>query len=73
MRRFGATSCAVELKDGVFKFTLGRPDVRVKYSRCGGLEINTTMGYNTWASFQARESEQRYAATLRCLNWKSFL
>ncbi|MBK5198286.1 MAG: DUF1259 domain-containing protein [Methyloceanibacter sp.] len=44
-----------ELKDGVFKFTLGRPDVPVKCSRCGGLEINTTMGYNTWASFQGTQ------------------
>lgn len=45
----GATG---ELKDGVFKFTLGRPDVPVKCSRCGGLEINSAMGYNTWAAFQ---------------------
>jgi hypothetical protein len=43
---------AGELKDGVFKFTLGRPDVPVKCSRCGGLEINSAMGYNTWAAFQ---------------------
>jgi Domain of Unknown Function (DUF1259) len=41
-----------ELKSGVFKFTLGRPDVPVKCSRCGGLEINAAMGYNTWAAFQ---------------------
>ena len=41
-----------ELKDGVFKFTLGRPDVPVKCTRCGGLEINSAMGYNTWAAFQ---------------------
>ena len=45
----GATG---EFKDGVFKFTLGRPDVPVKCSRCGGLEINSAMGYNTWAAFQ---------------------
>jgi hypothetical protein len=45
----GATG---DLKDGVFKFTLGRPDVPVKCSRCGGLEINSAMGYNTWAAFQ---------------------
>lgn len=42
-----------ELKNGVlFKFTLGRSDVPVKCTRCGGLEINSAMGYNTWAAFQ---------------------
>ncbi len=41
-----------ESKDGVFKFTLGRPSVPVKCTRCGDLEINATMGYNTWAAFQ---------------------
>ena len=48
-----------ELKNGVFKFTLGRPDVPVKCSRCGGLEFNSAMGYNTWAAFQG--SQQRAA------------
>ena len=41
-----------EQKDGVYKFTLGRPGVPVKCTRCGDLEINATMGYNTWAAFQ---------------------
>ncbi len=41
-----------ELKDGVFKVVLGRPDVPVKCSRCGDLDINSAMGYNTWAAFQ---------------------
>ena len=45
--------------NGVFKFTLGRPDVLVKCSRCGGLEIDSAMGYNTWAAFQG--SQQRAA------------
>jgi Domain of Unknown Function (DUF1259) len=48
----GATG---ELKDGVFKFTLGRPDVPLKCSRCGGLEITSAMGYNTWAAFQGTQ------------------
>jgi uncharacterized protein DUF1259 len=26
--------------------------VPVKCARCGGLEINAAMGYNTWAAFQ---------------------
>jgi hypothetical protein len=49
-----------ELKNGVFKFTLGRPDVPVKCTRCGDLEINSAMGYNTWAAFQG--SQERAAA-----------
>ncbi|MGI8853995.1 MAG: DUF1259 domain-containing protein [Methyloceanibacter sp.] len=48
-----------ELKDGVFKFTLGRPDIPVRCTRCGGLEINSAMGYNTWAAFQG--TQQRAA------------
>ncbi|HYT32584.1 MAG TPA: DUF1259 domain-containing protein, partial [Thermoanaerobaculia bacterium] len=46
------TGAKGESKDGVFKLTLGRPDVPVKCTRCGDLEINATMGYNTWAAFQ---------------------
>jgi hypothetical protein len=45
-----------ELKQGVFKFTLGRPDVPVRCARCGGLEINAEMGYNTWAAFQGTQA-----------------
>jgi hypothetical protein len=44
-----------ESKDGVFKFTLARPNVPVRCTRCGGLEINSGMGYNTWAAFQGAE------------------
>lgn len=44
-----------ESKDGVYKFTLGRPNVPVRCTRCGGLEINSAMGYNTWAAFQGTE------------------
>jgi hypothetical protein len=41
-----------ESKDGVFKFVLGRPTVPVVCTRCGDLNIDATMGYNTWAAFQ---------------------
>lgn len=44
-----------EMKAGVLKFTLGRPDVPVRCARCGGLEIDATMGYNTWASLQGTQ------------------
>ena len=41
-----------ESKDGVFKFVLGRPTVPVVCTRCGTLNIDAAMGYNTWAAFQ---------------------
>src|SRR6266487_994434 len=41
-----------EGKDGVFKFVLGRPTVPVVCTRCGELDIDAAMGYNTWAAFQ---------------------
>lgn len=41
-----------ESKDGVFKFVLGRPNVPLVCKRCGDLNIDATMGYNTWAAFQ---------------------
>jgi hypothetical protein len=44
-----------ESKDGVFKFVLGRPTVPIICTRCGNLEINAAMGYNTWAAFQGTE------------------
>jgi hypothetical protein len=44
-----------ENKDGVFKFTLGRPSVPVACKRCGDLDINAAMGYNTWAAFQGTD------------------
>ena len=44
-----------EMKNGVLKFTLGRPDVPVKCTRCSDLEIDATMGYNTWASLQGTQ------------------
>jgi hypothetical protein len=44
-----------EMKAGVLKFTLGRPDVPVRCTRCGDLEIDATMGYSTWASLQGTQ------------------
>ncbi|MGL3108864.1 DUF1259 domain-containing protein [Bradyrhizobium sp. BR 1432] len=41
-----------ESKDGVFKFVLGRPTVPLICKRCGNLNIDAAMGYNTWAAFQ---------------------
>ncbi len=44
-----------EFKDGVFKFTLGRPTVPLVCTRCGNLDIDAAMGYNTWAAFQGTQ------------------
>jgi hypothetical protein len=52
----GIVGAKGEFKDGVLKFTLGRPDVPVTCTRCGGLEINAVMGYNTWAAFQGTQT-----------------
>jgi hypothetical protein len=44
-----------EMKAGVLKFTLGRPR-RPRYMHSlRRLEIDATMGYNTWASLQGTE------------------
>ncbi len=44
-----------ESKDGVFKFVLGRPTVPIICTRCGNLEIDAALGYNTWAAFQGTD------------------
>lgn len=44
-----------DAKDGVFKFVLGRPTVPVVCTRCGDLDIDAAMGYNTWAAFQGTD------------------
>ncbi len=44
-----------ESKDGVLKFVLGRPTVPLVCTRCGDLNIDAAMGYNTWAAFQGTD------------------
>jgi hypothetical protein len=38
-----------ELSKGVYKYTIGRPDVQLKEH---GVTISTYLGFNTWAAFQ---------------------
>ncbi|HSB94294.1 MAG TPA: DUF1259 domain-containing protein, partial [Flavitalea sp.] len=38
-----------ELSNGVYKYTIGRPDVMLKEH---GVTVSTFMGFNTWAAFQ---------------------
>ncbi|HWI92890.1 MAG TPA: DUF1259 domain-containing protein [Flavisolibacter sp.] len=38
-----------EMSKGVYKYTIGRPDVQLKEH---GITVTTFMGFNTWAAFQ---------------------
>jgi hypothetical protein len=38
-----------EMSKGVYKYTIGRPDVQLKEH---GVTVTTFMGFNTWAAFQ---------------------
>src|SRR2546423_1329981 len=38
-----------EMSKGVYKYTIGRPDVKLKEH---GMPVTTFMGFNTWAAFQ---------------------
>lgn len=38
-----------EISKGVYKYTIGRPDVHLKEH---GIPVTTFMGFNTWAAFQ---------------------
>lgn len=38
-----------EMSKGVYKYTIGRPDVQLKEH---GIPVTTFMGFNTWAAFQ---------------------
>jgi hypothetical protein len=38
-----------EMNKGVYKYTIGRPDVQLKEH---GVPVTTFMGFNTWAAFQ---------------------
>jgi hypothetical protein len=38
-----------EMNKGVYKYTIGRPDVQLKEH---GITVTTFMGFNTWAAFQ---------------------
>lgn len=40
---------AGEMSRGVYKMTIGRPDVRLI---SGGVQVTTEMGFNTWAAWQ---------------------
>jgi len=38
-----------EMSKGVYKYTIGRPDVKLKEH---GVPVSTFLGFNTWAAFQ---------------------
>src|SRR5215203_1401753 len=45
----GILGYKAEMSKGVYKYTIGRPDVQLKEH---GVPVTTFMGFNTWAAFQ---------------------
>jgi hypothetical protein len=45
----GILGYKAEMNKGVYKYTIGRPDVQLKEH---GISVTTFMGFNTWAAFQ---------------------
>jgi len=45
----GIVGYKAEMSKGVYKYTIGRPDVQLKEH---GVTVTTFMGFNTWAAFQ---------------------
>lgn len=54
-----------ELADGVFKITIGRPDVALKDH---GMPVSAFMGFNTWAAFQGTEGKAAVAGDFAMLD-----
>lgn len=53
-----------EASSGVFKVTIGRPDVSLKDH---GVEVTSFMGFNTWAAFQGTEEKAAVAGDFAML------
>ncbi len=53
-----------ESSGGVFKVTIGRPDVLLKDH---GVEVTSFMGFNTWAAFQGSENNAAVAGDFTML------
>jgi hypothetical protein len=57
----GATA---EMSKGVYKFTIGRPDVKLKEH---GTPVSTFLGFNTWAAFQGTPDKAAVAGDFTML------
>lgn len=53
-----------EMSKGVYKYTIGRPDVHLKEH---GITITTFMGFNTWAAFQGTPEKAAVAGDFTML------
>ena len=53
-----------ELNKGVYKYTLGRPDVNLKEH---GVKVTTFLGFNTWASWQGSPEKAAVAGDFAML------
>ena len=53
-----------EMNKGVYKYTIGRPDVELKEH---GIAVTTFMGFNTWAAFQGTPEKAAVAGDFTML------
>jgi hypothetical protein len=54
----GIVGSTGELSKGVYKYTIGRPDIALKEH---GVAVSTFLGFNTWAAFQGSEDHAAVA------------
>jgi hypothetical protein len=52
------------MSKGVYKYTIGRPDVQLKEH---GVTLTTFMGFNTWAAFQGTSDKAAVAGDFTML------
>ncbi|MGE5521760.1 MAG: DUF1259 domain-containing protein [Candidatus Dadabacteria bacterium] len=60
----GILHSAGEMSKGVYKYTIGRPDVTLKEH---GTSISTFLGFNTWAAFQGTNERAAVAGDFTML------
>jgi hypothetical protein len=53
-----------EMSKGVYKYTIGRPDVDLREH---GMKVTTFMGFNTWAAFQGTPEKAAVAGDFTML------
>jgi hypothetical protein len=53
-----------EMKDGIYKITIGRPDVPLKDM---GVPVSTFLGFNTWMAFQGTKEKAAVAGDFAML------
>jgi hypothetical protein len=54
----GIVGATGEMSKGVYKYTIGRPDIALKEH---GVPVSTFLGFNTWAAFQGTEDRAAVA------------